>query len=636
MKRLKTSSYAWLAGFGLTLVASAAAPPVATPLGAYRELLQSPARLAADGAGNVFVTEPASSRVVMFDAFGRPAVVKEGLAGPLAIAANRSGNIFLSEEDSGSVTVFDPQWNLLHKLGSGNGEFALPNYIALDPTPGSDAVYVSDSLSNQIKVFANQTLAFAFGSQGTNAGQFDFPTGVFVSTDSEVFVVDQNNSRIQVFDLQGGFLRQFTAVTTSGSSLGGAAGGRSQGITGDAAGRIYVADTLQGLVNVFNAQGTLLLKMSGFGEALGKSRSPSGLALDAHNRLLIASVNNSRLELFGLDSFFHFTAVPATQIVGAGTDVTFSVTAGGTGPFTFQWRKDTVDLSDAGKISGATNTTLSLTGVTPNDAGNYSVVIGGPAGSITSPAAPMTVLVPPSIVLPPASQIAAQGSTVNLNVTAGGDSPSYQWQFNGANITGATASTLQLTNVQPSHSGGYAVTVTNPVGAIVSTEATLTVMIPLSIAVPPSGWSVIQGTDLNFQVTAFGDSPAYQWRFNDVAIPGATTDTLALTSVQPADAGDYSVVITNLIGTVTSSPARLTVIISPTPPLIEGVVFQADGGIEFTMSGDSGYTYTIQGSTNLVDWTSLTNVVNVTGRIQVLVPGAAITPQQFFRLRWSR
>ena len=91
--------------------------------------------------------------------------------------------------------------------------------------------------------------------------------------------------------------------------------------------------------------------------------------------------------------------------VVAGTDVTFSVIAGGAGLFTYQWRKGTNNLSDGGNVSGATNAALLLTALTPADAGSYSVVVNGPAGTFTGPDAALFVLIPPAIVVPPASQI---------------------------------------------------------------------------------------------------------------------------------------------------------------------------------------------------------------------------------------
>ena len=122
MKTLRI--FIWFLPALVTLAAQAAAPN-ATPLGAIAQQLHGPARVAADAAGNIYVTDPAAGRVVVYDAFGQQRAVHDGFAGPLAIAIASDGRIYLSEEKSGSVSVFDSQWNLLYQLGAGANEFQL-------------------------------------------------------------------------------------------------------------------------------------------------------------------------------------------------------------------------------------------------------------------------------------------------------------------------------------------------------------------------------------------------------------------------------------------------------------------------------------------------------------------------------
>src|SRR5436305_5194677 len=101
-----------------------------------------------------------------------------------------------------------------------------------------------------------------------------------------------------------------------------------------------------------------------------------------------------------------------------------------------------------------------------------------------------------------------------FTVGASGTTPfSYQWQFSGTTLGGATASTLSVGNVQPSNAGNYAVVVTNSAGAITSAVATLTVWVPPSVTAPPQSQTNIQGTTTTFSVAASGTTPfAYQWQ----------------------------------------------------------------------------------------------------------------------------
>src|SRR5207253_1984386 len=123
-----------------------------------------------------------------------------------------------------------------------------------------------------------------------------------------------------------------------------------------------------------------------------------------------------------------------------------------------------------------------LSNVQSANAGSYRVVVSNRLGSVTSAVAVLTVLVPPAITLQPQSRTNIAGSTAIFNVSASGTVPlSYQWQFNGANIGGATATNLSLGNVQPGDAGNYAVIVTNTAGAVTSALASLTVLVPPTI-----------------------------------------------------------------------------------------------------------------------------------------------------------
>ena len=119
------------------------------------------------------------------------------------------------------------------------------------------------------------------------------------------------------------------------------------------------------------------------------------------------------------------------------------------------------------------------------DAGGYDVVITNSSGSVTSAVASLTVLEPPEITTQPSNQIAVVGDSVRFSVMATGTAPlMYQWTFQGTNLAGATAETLQLTNVQSSQAGSYAVIITNEVGSVTSATATLTITLPPTIVLP--------------------------------------------------------------------------------------------------------------------------------------------------------
>jgi Immunoglobulin domain len=173
--------------------------------------------------------------------------------------------------------------------------------------------------------------------------------------------------------------------------------------------------------------------------------------------------------------------------------------------------------------------------------------------------------VPPYLTAQPQAQTVTQGNNATFNVTAGGTATlSYQWRCNGTNLAGASASAYTVTNALPPDAGSYTVVVTNSVGSVTSAVASLTVNVPPTIPVPPeSPLALRQGADATFCVAASGTAPLrYQWRFNGMDIVGATAGCYTRNAVQPEDAGTYSVVVTNVAGSATST-IILAVLVPP-------------------------------------------------------------------------
>jgi endonuclease/exonuclease/phosphatase family metal-dependent hydrolase len=175
-------------------------------------------------------------------------------------------------------------------------------------------------------------------------------------------------------------------------------------------------------------------------------------------------------------------------------------------------------------------------------------------GSITNP---------PTITSQPQNQSVAAGNSVTFSVTANGTAPlNFQWLFNNTNISGATTNPFTIAAAQLTDAGNYSVIITNIVGSITSSNAVLVVTnAPPSISSQPQNQTVLGGQTVTFNVIAAGTLPLnFQWIFNGTNISGATTNFYSLANVQLTNAGNYSVIITNISGSVTSAVATLTIV----------------------------------------------------------------------------
>ncbi len=176
----------------------------------------------------------------------------------------------------------------------------------------------------------------------------------------------------------------------------------------------------------------------------------------------------------------------------------------------------------------------------------------------------------------PQSQTTVAGSNVLFSASASGTPPlAYHWQFNGADIPGATGTNLLLTSILPTDAGTYTAIVTNSIGSATSSVAVLTVISPPTITNDPQSQTNPEGGSTIFTATISGNGTLnYQWRYNGAGIingtriSGANTNTLLINPLQASDEGSYDLVVANQAGSVTSAVAVLTVPVMPAPPNI--------------------------------------------------------------------
>ncbi len=318
------------------------------------------------------------------------------------------------------------------------------------------------------------------------------------------------------------------------------------------------------------------------------------------------------------------TLNPLSQAVCAGTNVTFSSSATGTGVLTYQWKKNTVN------ISGATSSDYTINGVAAGDAANYTVVVTGNCGTATSSIAVLAVNPITVISLQPANQSSCLGGSVTFGVTATGTSLTYQWKKNAVDIGGATSASYSINPVTAGDAATYSVSVTGTCGTLTSGGATLTITAGTVINTQPSNQLSCLGGNVTFSISASGSGTVtYQWKKNGIDISGATLSSYTINPVTAGDAANYSVVAISLCGSTASNTASLTIIpasVIATQPSSQTVCLGNNATFTMSATGDN-LTYqwrkagVIIGGATLSSYTIIGVIVGDIGNYDVVVTG---------------
>lgn len=253
------------------------------------------AKVTIDSNLRVLISEPTTRTVHILDFTHRKYLHIDGARGdrmsfPFSIAVDADNNIYVTDLERGRIAVYSADGKFLKYIGNfkGEGLFENPRSIAIDRATGR--IYLADTRRNFILVLdLNGKIIAQLGKRGGGNGpaEFNQPTDLAVYG-NEVFVLDRQNFRIQVLDMEGHFRRQF--------HLGGAGGSDANGMAFDSQGRLFILAL--DWVEVFNREGKLLFRFGQSGDQPGEFQMPKAICTDSKDRVYVVDSGNSRIQVF--------------------------------------------------------------------------------------------------------------------------------------------------------------------------------------------------------------------------------------------------------------------------------------------------------------------------------------------------
>ncbi len=599
----------------VTTVAGTAGVPGSTDGAGGAARFRYPIGLAADAAGNVYVADGGDSTIRKITPAGLVTTVA-GSAGnwgsldgigsaaqfntPQGICLDLSGNIYVTDGGNGLIRKIDPTGSVTTLAGrsqnlgwmDGTGSEARFNFPCGIAVSSTNTLFVADTYNSTIRriTMAGVVTTFAGSAEsrgsvdGTGgAARFSAPGGVAVDATGVVYVADTHNNTIRRITPSGvvttfaGMAGQVVQDSVTGKRTGDFADGTGTaarffsptGLALDSEGNIYVADG-NSLIRRITPAGvvtTLAGNPETFGWADGTGSAalffnPIGLVVDNTGNVFVADSSNHvirRITPAGVVTTFAGLAHFNGSDDGTGNAARFNTPRG-------------LAMDRSGNLYVADSQNHTVRQITPEGVVTTLAGLAGSSGSVDGTGSLARLNHPNGLALDRSGniyladginhtfrRITPAGVVTTLAGKGGSDG--------SADGIGNSARFFYPNFVALDEAGVAYVTdsFNNTIrkGQLASAPVTIT---------QPQSLSVAPGSSVQFSVVAAAvPAPAYQWYFNETPFSGATGNTLSFANARSSDAGDYTVVITNALGSVTSAKATLTVTAAPaTPPPSSG------------------------------------------------------------------
>ncbi len=262
--------------------------------------LNEPYGLAVDSKNNLYIADQKVGAVFIFNTDTRALdMIKNKTHAHfvriIGLALDDDDRLFVSDPGLRHVLVFDKTHKAIDVITDGMSE---PGGLAIDRE--NRLLYVSDVKLDQVLVYDADSLKLLrkIGTTGhnhelTSPGDFARPSGLAVDKDGNLYVADTLNNRIEIFDADGQFVRAFGKAGDGPGYFS-----RPKGVAIDGDGHIWVADGMQDRVQVFNQEAQLLISFGGHGLLPGQFQGIVNIAIDKNNRVFTSEIFPGRVQQF--------------------------------------------------------------------------------------------------------------------------------------------------------------------------------------------------------------------------------------------------------------------------------------------------------------------------------------------------
>ena len=263
--------------------------------GAEENRMVRPMAVVATDQRYVFVADPGVRGIHRFDRRDESYRLIRGpdglaLPSPVALASDARGDVFVTDSKLAKVFIIAKDSDSAEPFEL-DTELLQPTGVIVEAKTGD--ISLVDTRLHQVLVFdQNGRLKKRFGRQGVLAGEFNYPTLLW-QQDGKLFVTDSLNFRIQVFDIDGNYISSF-------GEAGQASGyqSRPKGVATDMDGNIYVVDSLLNNIQLFDTSGNYLMTVGERGQRPGQFWLPTGIYISEQQKIYVADSHNHRVQVF--------------------------------------------------------------------------------------------------------------------------------------------------------------------------------------------------------------------------------------------------------------------------------------------------------------------------------------------------